>query len=227
QRHTALNHVLNAVPKDGDHLLVHSQIGVGTKPPMARDYQCAPLLTVPVVCRNGHQLQAIQPLDHSLNAPPALHVDDRVLGWVENVTGANHIGAAKKHHAGPVGGRRLMTYRNTFTIKIEVLLGFCVRVVWPRIFGHRSSLAGRRAHPLQNRVERNDIGARCPGSVAEELPSSGTVEYRSTSLPHVLVTAYMVFSIVGIDDVGEGPFTERPDCVEHLIAHGGYAGVHQ
>jgi hypothetical protein len=39
QRHTALNHVLNALPKDGDHLLVHSQIGIGTKPPMARDYQ--------------------------------------------------------------------------------------------------------------------------------------------------------------------------------------------
>src|SRR5438552_18638201 len=84
------------------------------------------------VVGGNHDLpQAIQSLDHSLKAAATLYVDDRIFGWIEKITGADHIRPAEKHDAVAVRGRRLMKDLNGFAIEIQILQWNGIRVVGP------------------------------------------------------------------------------------------------
>ena len=120
KRHAPVDHVLNAVSDDGDHLLIDIQIRHVTEPPVAWNDHGAPFH---MVGRNRHLPQAIQSLEHSLKTPSVLQVDDGVFRWIENIARADDVGAPKKYDTVPVRGRRLMKYLDRFTVKIKVLLG--------------------------------------------------------------------------------------------------------
>src|SRR5437899_13093578 len=94
---------------------------------------------------------------------------------------------------------------NRFAVKVEVPLRYCIRVIRPGPFGHRTGLAGRGAHPVQDGLKRNDIGVRCRDSVADGI-SLGVRGYGPARLPDVFVAASMIVSVVGINEINEGPF---------------------
>src|SRR2546425_3412548 len=193
ESHAALDHVLKAVSDDGDHLLIDIQIPHVTKPSMARDDHRTPFH---VVSWNRHLPQAVQSLEHPLKTPSVLQVDDGVFRGIENIARADDVGAPKKYDAVPVRGRRLMKYLDRFTVKIKVLLGHRIRVVWPGFFRYGRSGVGI-AHPLENRAEGNDKNARPRGPV----DGQGRAD-----LCEVLIAACMIGSVAGINNVGDLTF---------------------
>src|SRR5438105_5656961 len=182
ESHAAVDHVLKAVSDDGDHLLIDIQIRHVTESSMAGDDHRAPFH---MVGRNRHLPQAVQSLEHSLKAPSVLQVDDGVFRGIENIARADHIGAPKKNDAVTVGGRRLMKYLDRFTVKIKVLLGHRICVVWPGFFRDGNDAIGS-AHPFQNRAKGNDKDARPRGSVDSQGPAD---------FCEILVAAYMIGSV--------------------------------
>src|SRR5262249_33146156 len=160
------------------------------KPSMAWDDHRA---TFHVVGGYGHLSQAVQALEHSLQASSAFQVDDGVFRRIENVARADGIRAPEKDDAVAIRSPRLMKYLHGFTVEIEVLLRHRIRVVWPRSFRYRRFGVGI-AHPVQNRAKRNDENAR--------LRSAGNGQ-GTADLREILVAAYMIGSVVGIDDVSD------------------------
>src|SRR5438552_16597181 len=193
ESHAAVDHVLKAVSDDRDHLLIDIQIRDVTKPSMPGDDHRAPFH---VVGRNRHLSQAVQSLDHSLKTPSVLQVDDGVFRGIENIARADDVGTPEKYDAVAVRGRRLMEYLDRFTVKVEVLLGNRIRVVWPGSFRYGRFAVGI-AHPVQNRAKGNDENARLRCSVDGQ---------GAADLCEVLVATYMIASVVGINNVGDLTF---------------------
>src|SRR5438034_3973173 len=161
ESHAPVDHVPKAVSDDGDHLLIDIQIRHVTKPSMSGDDHRAPFH---MVGWNRHLPQPVQSLEHSLKTPSVLQVDDGVFRGIENIARAHYVRAPKKHDAVAVRGRWLMKYLDRFTVKIKVLLGHRIRVVWPSFFRYGRFPVGI-GHPVQNRAKGNDKNARLRGSV--------------------------------------------------------------
>src|SRR5882762_10677939 len=96
ESHAPVDHVLKAVSDDGDHLLIDIQIRHVTQPSMAGDDHRA---AFHVVGRNRHLPQAVQSLDHTLETPSVLQIDDGIFRWIENIARADDVGVTKEYDA--------------------------------------------------------------------------------------------------------------------------------
>src|SRR5689334_14241636 len=153
---------------------------------MSRDYHRA---AFHMARRDGHSLQAVETLEDCLNAASALRVDNRIFCGIKKITRADHIGATKKNNTVSVGGCGLMKDLNGLTVEIQVLLGYRIRVAWPSRFRRRGALAIRSAHSVENGHKRYDVCA----CVA---PAYGAAYFAD-----VLVTAGMIRSLIGVNDI--------------------------
>src|SRR6266404_6945936 len=134
QRHTFLNHILNAVANNDHHFLVVDDVGLIAQPSMTRNHVRAAFLLL----GGNRDLvdKAIQRVDDSLDAATLFQVDGGIARRRENIARAYDIGAAKKNEAVSIRMRRgLMKDLNRIAVKEKVLLICRECVGWPGSFG--------------------------------------------------------------------------------------------
>ena len=156
ERHPVLDHVLNSVANDRDHLLVYDDVRLVAEPPVPRDDHRSAFR---VRAHGGQVDQPVQTFDDRLNAAAGFQVNERITGEVEQIARAHYVGLAEQDDTVPVRIRRLMHDLNRLAVEVELLLRRRVGIVWPGVFRSGRHLAGGRAHPLECVLRRDDKGA--------------------------------------------------------------------
>src|SRR5438552_2636472 len=226
QRHTLLDHVLNAVSNDRDHVTILDDIGFITQAAVTRNHHRPSFL---LLCRNREVEDEIQRVNHAVNAATALQVDDRIACCHENVAAADDNRAAKEHDAVPIGVRGVRVKQlNGFAVKENFFFIAKVRVGRPRTRGAWSCGTGRRAHPFHHIFMREERRAfRCIGDVACDI----TAGNGGTGSSQLFVSSAVVRMKMRVDDVSNRPVGDRFRKLLHrgkyLIRHLGSARIHQ
>src|SRR6058998_4050464 len=115
ERHSFLDHVLNAIANDRHHIAVISDIGGVAEPAMSGNDHgsafCSEL-------GNGQIQNPVEPVDDALNVSTSLDVNDRIAIGSENVAGRDHVVAPEVNETIAVRvGRWLMQNENALAVE--------------------------------------------------------------------------------------------------------------